>query len=93
MDVKEAVQTAKAYITDLYADERITDIGLEEIKFDREQYPSRWSVTIGFHLPWQGNNPLVGALVQRPRSYKVLSIDPENGAVESVTDRLLKASQ
>ncbi len=92
MDVKEAVRTAKTYITDLYADEKITDIGLEEVKYDRE-YPRKWKITIGFYRPWQGNNPLVGALVQRPRSYKVLSIDPDSGTVESVTDRLLKAAE
>ena len=92
MDVKEAVRTAKTYITDVYADEKITDIGFEEVKYDQE-HPTRWRVTIGFHRPWQGNNPLVGALVHRPRSYKVLSIDPESGTVESLTDRLLKASE
>ena len=65
---------------------------MEEVKRDRDQYPDKWMITIGFHRPWQGNNPLVGALVQRPRSYKVLCIDPDSGNVESVTDRLLKAA-
>ena len=34
MDVKEAVGTAKKYVDDLFANESIANVGLEEVAFD-----------------------------------------------------------
>ena len=34
MDVKEAAQVAKTYVRDLFMDEGISDVGLEEIECD-----------------------------------------------------------
>ena len=50
MDVKEAVRTAKDYLTDLFVDEEVVNIGLEEVVFD--DATNRWSITIGFSRPW-----------------------------------------
>ncbi len=36
MDVKEAVALAKQHILELFADERLSNIGLEEVEFDKE---------------------------------------------------------
>ena len=44
MDVKEAVLTAKRYVADVFADEGIADIGLEEVEFDEAS--DVWMVTI-----------------------------------------------
>ena len=89
MEVKEAVSTAKAYVTELFADEEITNLGLEEVKFD--VCTDDWKITIGFSRPWDRKNTLTAGLGSgRPgRSYKVLLIDDKTGRVDSLWDRFL----
>ena len=94
MDVKEAVQTAKEHVVHLFEGEQIVNVGLEEVEF--EETSKRWRITIGFSRPWDLKGPLVAALVERSptqRTYKVLRIDDDTGNVESLKDRLLKASE
>ena len=86
MDVKEAVRTAREYLEDLYDEENIKDIGLEEVVFNNES--ENWNITIGFSRPWDTRNTVVAALHLR-RSYKVVKIDNSTGRVESLTDRVL----
>lgn len=50
MDVKEVVESAKHYIMDIYQEEKITNVGLEEVDFDEKN--NVWFVTIGFSRPW-----------------------------------------
>ncbi len=90
MDVKEAVKTAKEYLTDLYREEEITNVGLEEVVF--EDGSNSWKITIGFSRPWDHKNALVATLAdgRSSRSYKVLSVNDDSGKVESLTDRVLK---
>ena len=92
MDVKEAVRTAKEYLSDLFEAEQIMNVGLEEVVF--EDTSNSWRVTIGFSRPWDQKNSLATALgdIRPARSYKVLCINAGSGEVESLTDRLLKAS-
>ena len=99
MDVKEAVRTAKDYLADLFVDEDLENVGLEEVVFDGGS--NRWSITIGFSRPWDRagkkaqTQGLVTALAEtspRARSYKVLRINGETRQVESLRDRFLKAS-
>jgi hypothetical protein len=55
MDVKEAVATAKKYVGELFTQEGITNLGLEEIEFDEQA--GEWRVTVGFSRPgirWEG---------------------------------------
>ncbi len=89
MDVKEAVGTAKTYVADLFADEAITYVGLEEIIFDEPS--GDWKVTIGFSRPWNQLNAVVTALSpdRHGRAYKVVRIRDRDGSVVSLTDRLL----
>ena len=94
MDVKKAARTAKDYLIDLFADEGITNVGLEEVEFD--ELSSTWKITLGFSRPWDQKNALVATLSGdgRPaRSYKVVRINDDDGAVVSLTDRLLGASK
>lgn len=91
MEVKEAVKTAKKYIVDLFDDEEITDIGLEEV--DLGMGLSDWKVTIGFFRRRKHQNPLLTALQNPNRSYKVVSINRHDGRVTSVTDRFLPSSE
>ncbi len=92
MDVKEAVQTAKKYVAELFTDETIADVGLEEVEFNNMS--NNWEVTIGFSRPWQ-TNLLAAALSnqQQKRSYKLVCINDDSGQVLSLKDRVLTASQ
>ena len=77
MDVKEVVQVAKNYIAELFGDERIINVGLEEVDLDPS---NNWIVTIGFSRPWDRNiGPILAG--QASRSYKILQgcTDPRRG--------------
>ena len=56
MDVKAVAQRAKTYVVDLFDDEEISNVGLEEVEFDDSV--DRWIVTIGFSRPWDQKNSL-----------------------------------
>lgn len=88
MDVKEAVQVAKDYIIDLFGEEGIVDVGLEEVDFDQSD---NWIVTIGFSRSWNRN---IGSVLdgQASQSYKAIRIQDEGGRVLSVKDRALRDS-
>ena len=88
MDVKEAIAAAKKYISEVYADELVSNLGLEEVEY----WPSdgHWSITLAFSRPW--NSPRtraqellenLGAESSRRRAYKVLTID-DDGTVLSM---------
>ena len=92
MDIKEAVGTAKSYVVDLFSDEEITDVGLEEVVFDEPA--GDWRVTIGFSRRWNRPNAAdIPVLIRRhnrlDRSYKMVRIKASDGRVVSLTDRLL----
>lgn len=92
MDVKQAVRTAKTYLADLMADEGIENIGLEEVQFD--EGAQQWRVTVGFSRPWDRKNSLAATLTEygrSDRSYKILSINDDDGRVESLKDRILES--
>ena len=92
MDMKEAIASAKHYVQELYADEGITNLGLEEV----ELAPSGdgWLVTVAFSRPW--NTPRtraqellenLGASPGLRRSYKVVTLGPGGGLI-SIKDRV-----
>ena len=93
MDVKEAVRTAKSYLVDLFEDEQITNVGLEEVLFDEES--AVWRITIGFSRSWDLKGPLSVTMAgaSPDRSYKMLSISDATGKVESLRDRVLWAAE
>jgi hypothetical protein len=88
MDVKEAVKVAKSYVADVFGDEGLTNLGLEEV--ERGEGAEAWRVTVGFSRPWNTlRNPytmVTGELAPR-RSYKVVSLR-DNGEVISVKQRV-----
>ena len=92
MDVKDAVRTAKDYITAIYKDERVTGVGLEEVRFEAG-LPDTWDVTIGFFRSFAGEplTQLAAALESDPgrRVYKIVRIDDRDGKVMSVTHRAI----
>ena len=91
MDVKQAVKTAKDYVVSLYDEEEIMDIGLEEVEFD--VCSDQWHVTIGFSRPWDKEKsvsiPFPYSDARRPRSYKQVRINDQDGRIVSLKDRIL----
>jgi hypothetical protein len=89
MEVKEAVAVAKRYTQELFADEDIQDVGLEEVDFDYSR--SVWNITMGFsraRVPIDA--PPFGNLLTPKRwvrSYKIVRISDKNGKVLSVKNR------
>ena len=84
MDVREAVALAKKYVTEVFVDEPISDLGLEEVEFDDSS--QTWLVTIGFWRQWQ-NPGGIAALVPRKRDYKVVRISDTDQKMISVKNR------
>lgn len=99
MDVKEAARTARAYITDLFADENVKHVGLEEVEFD--DLSAVWHITIGFSRPWElpedppsfASGSVLDELKPPPpstqRSYKIVRVRDVDGHVISVVNRAL----
>lgn len=88
MDVKEAVAAAKTYVGELFAQEGISNLGLEEVEFDEQG--REWRVTVGFSRPWDmvgGWAALAQGQPNPRRSYKIVRISDTTGTVISVTNR------
>lgn len=64
MDIKQAVETAKRHVAEVFSDEGITPPTLEEVEFD--DGPEAWNVTVGF---FRRDSAPVGPLVQDQRAY------------------------
>ena len=91
MDVKEAIAAAKKYISEIYADEQVTNFGLEEVEHPLSA--GNWVITVAFSRPW--NTPRtraqevlenLGAVSQLKRSYKVITM-ADDGTVLSMKNR------
>ncbi len=98
MDVKDAARTAAAYVADLFAEEGIQKIALEEVTFDNLK--DVWNVTIGFYRDLDKRADIasiVGASLGadapswRKRTFKIVSIDNGTGKILSLTHRSLPA--
>jgi len=88
MDVKEAIAAAKRYINEIYADEQVTNLGLEEV----EHVPGsgNWEITLAFSRPWNTARTRaqeilenLGGVSALKRSYKVITI-ADDGTVLSM---------
>lgn len=91
MDVKEAVARAKSYIVELFSDEKLSNVGLEEVELDAQG--NEWIVTIGFSRPWdvvRNTFTALGGDVSPRRSYKVVRIANTSGQISSVKNREVK---
>ncbi len=58
MDVKEAISLARDYVKEVFTEEQISAVGLEEVEFDESS--DNWHVTIGFTRPWDRLHATVG---------------------------------
>jgi hypothetical protein len=90
MVATEAVQAAKEYILELFKDEKIARVGLEELEFRAED--AMWEITIGFQRLWQSDSParLGNVLLPPPakahRTYKTVCI-ADDGTIISLKHR------
>ena len=87
MDVTEASRTARECTNHLFADEQITNLGLEEVVYDAES--KQWRITFGFARPWDRQGDMgVRMSLKASRTYKVVLIDDGNSRVVGLTDRI-----
>jgi hypothetical protein len=85
MDMKDAVKSAKSYVAELFREDGIAELGLEEIEFDDDQ--EIWNITIGFtRLRDQTPNQLARLTGQLPenRTYRVVKIRDRDAKFISV---------
>lgn len=88
MDVKEAVRVSKRFVSDLFQDEGLINLGLEEIEHDNHE--GTWNVTLGFSRPWNRNETALTALTgaaQPTRAYRVVKVRDADGEILSVKVR------
>ena len=96
MDVKQAAQTAKKYAADVFADDKISYIALEEVEFDEGS--DVWRITLSFLRPTGTMNSLdvIAPGLSRGenvrRSYKIVNVHDQSGRVISVKHRVLKGA-
>ncbi len=95
MDARAATRTAKSYIAQVFADEGIDDVGLEEVDFDDRS--DLWQITISFLRPRGQMDRFQAAASGYPagtpkmrRSFKVVNIDNGSGSVVSVKHRVVE---
>jgi hypothetical protein len=93
MNIKDAAQRAKQHIAELFTDEEIQNIGLEEIEFDGSS--GVWRVTVGFSRPWDHVNEsphpsvseILGSSRRQARDMKVVAVDDTDGHILFVKNR------
>ena len=95
MDVRAAARTAKAYIAEVFADEDIDELGLEEIDFDDRS--NLWKITVSFLRPRGEMDRFQAAATGYPagtptmrRSFKIVNIDDGSGSVVCVKHRVVQ---
>ena len=87
MDVKQAVEVARKYVEDLFAEEQIMNVALEEIDAEEVGF---WRITIGFSRPWNSNfSSLLSS--EKSRTYKVVLVRDSDGQILSVKNRVFAA--
>lgn len=98
MEVREAVRTARQYVAELFADDGIGRVDLEEVDFEYES--DVWKITVSFTRPTDRpeiveaivpGHPLAETAPVR-RSYKVVNINDASGNVTSLKHRRLNVS-
>ena len=96
MNMREAVAAAKFHLAQLFQDENITNVGLEEIEYDEMR--GQWRVTISFSRNWQPSQEdgklsaaIARAALDRQRAHKVVTINNGDGQIVSVKNREMVA--
>jgi len=96
MDVKHAAHTAREYVADVFAEDQISYIALEEVEFDDAS--AVWAITLSFLRPTgtKNNLDLIAPSLSRGenvrRCYKIVNVDDQSGRVISVKHRVREAA-
>lgn len=87
MTVRQAVATAKTHVQELFQEEHVANLGLEEVEFD--EVLQEWRITLGFSRPWdhEPTGPLLDVLGpprRVARDLKLVRIRDIDGQVLSI---------
>lgn len=88
IDVKMAVGLAQKYIRELYADEKITGLSLEEVELTGDE--KCWLVTLSFYAISRGGLGVIAGIVapgQSVQKFKIVKLDATTGQVKSMKIR------
>ena len=97
MDVKQAAKIAAEYFVDLYAEQKYSDMLLEEVEYD--EAGGAWLITLGYSPPRtileDVKDPLsplsrLSSFSTIDRRYKIFRIDAETSSVLSMKIRTLE---
>ena len=82
VDIRQAVQAALEFMRDIYPEDELDKLGVEEVEHDPEA--GHWLVTLGIGgaEPASTMSVVDGAGVDR--HFKIIRIDAESGAVISL---------
>lgn len=89
IDIKKAVCAAREQAMQLFADEVLPHLALEEITFDEQE--QHWLVTFGFDAPNRIRRKTMEPNLfptfeeETPRKYKTFRIDAQDGHLISMT--------
>jgi hypothetical protein len=90
MDVKDAVRAAKSWLEQTLSEEAPFNIGLDEVEYD--DAAKVWRITLGFSRPWDKKENaftvIAGGSSSPVRSYRIISVDDNSGAVLSMKRQL-----
>ena len=85
IDIKTAVSAAMAFVREMYAEEQLRDLALEEV--ERSADGVSWLVTVGFGGQERASTMSVVAGEGTPRQFKQLAVDGATGDVVSMRSR------
>jgi hypothetical protein len=91
IDLKQAVQAATTFARDLFVDEDLRHLRVEEVELSPDQ--RLWNITLGWVEPAVRAKPSLipdydeVGLQKLPRVYKVFNVDVESGAVQAMKMR------
>ena len=95
MEAKEAISEAKTLLKDLYSDENVSEIRLEEVEFDEEN--DSWLVTLGIMRPVvkQTSRSMLVSPLETPlkRTYKIVTVPDKGISKPSVKIRELRVDE
>lgn len=91
MNAAEAIRAAKQHIAEIFEDEGIAEVGLEEVDFEHDD--GVWNITIGFRRPWQ-HLAKPGAFGVSPpvRTYKVVKMRDADASLVAICHREVGAA-
>ena len=86
LEPSEAVRHAKHWLASVYSDEKIENLGLEEVRWKS----GNWEITLGFdRYAGDPGNPLgsLPAWIKPRRDYKVVVVSGEDNSVIEMRNR------